>query len=143
MTITRWAPERLRAFDRFNNMMEEMFSSMTDEYRGIWSPIVDVKETKTEYIFTAELPGVLQKDINVELTGDVLTISGNREFSKTENREDYVRIERSFGTFSRSFSLDTPVKADKINANCKEGILTIVLPKSEAALPKKITIKPA
>ncbi len=142
MTLTRWAPERLRAFDRFNKMMEDMFS-MGEEYRGIWTPVVDVRETNTEYIFMAELPGISQKDIEVELNGDVLTIHGSREFAKDEKKEEYVRVERAFGTFSRSFTLDVPVKADKIVASYKDGILIVHVPKAEGVLPKKITIKPA
>lgn len=141
MAMTRWAPERMRSFDRFSKMMEEVFGT-GEEFRGVWSPTVDVKETPKELIFIAELPGLVQKDIDVEMNGDILTIRGVREALNETEKENYVRIERSFGTFQRSFTLDVPVKPDKIDAVYKDGILTVTVPKSESALPRKVSIKP-
>ncbi|MBS1717607.1 MAG: Hsp20/alpha crystallin family protein [Armatimonadetes bacterium] len=138
MLLTRLAPERARAFEHFSKMMEEIFSN---DLRGPWMPNVDVKETDKEVIFIAELPGLEQKDVEVELNGDILTIHGSREFNKEERKEDYVRIERNYGSFHRSFTLEMPVKPDAISATFKNGVLTVTLPKVEGAIPKKIHVK--
>ena len=137
--ITRWPGERLRSFDRFSKMMEEMIGA--DEFRGAWSPVVDIKETPKELTFVAELPGMLEKDVEVELTGDVLTIRGTREFNTEEKKDDFVRIERSYGSFQRSFTLDIPVKQEEILASFKSGLLTVTVPKAESRLARKIEVK--
>lgn len=136
--ITRWPGERPRAFDRFNRMMEEVFS--TDEFRMGWSPVVDVKETPKELTFVAELPGLMEKDVTIELVGNVLTINGVREFDHEEKKDDYVRIERSYGAFQRSFTLDIPVRHEEIHATFKNGLLTVTVPKLENRPTKKIEI---
>ncbi|RMG25755.1 MAG: Hsp20/alpha crystallin family protein, partial [Armatimonadetes bacterium] len=79
--------------------------------------------------------------IDVELVGDVLTIRGKREFSDEEKRDDYVRIERSYGSFQRSFTIGVPVKADEISATYRDGILTVVVPKADEVKPRKIEVK--
>lgn len=137
--ITRWPGERMRTFDRFNKMMDDLLG--TDGIRGGWTPVVDVKETQKELVFEAELPGMLEKDVNVEMVGDILTISGTREFNKEESKDDYVRIERSYGSFRRSFTLDVPVKAEEINATFKKGMLKVTIPKAENRPSRKIEIK--
>lgn len=142
MPITRWAPEPMRSFERFNKMMEEVFGT-SDGFRGMWTPSVDIKEDKNNLMFLVELPGLTEKDVEVELNGGLLTIRGSRDFNKEEKREDYVCIERSYGSFQRTFSLDVPVKTDAINATFKEGILTVTVPKLESRTPKKIAVKHA
>ena len=137
--ITRWPGERLRSFDRFSKMMDEMFNS--EEYRGVWAPVVDIRETPKELTFVAELPGMLEKDVEVELTGDILTIRGTREFSNEEKKDDYVRIERNYGSFQRSFTLDVPVKQEEILASFKNGLLTVTVPKAENRMARKIEVK--
>ena len=138
MLLTKWAPERVRVLDRINKAMDDLIS---DEFRGSWSPCVDVKETDTELIFMAEMPGMELKDVDVELNGDVLTIRGTREFNHEERKEDFVRIERSYGTFHRSFTLDTHVKPEAISAVCKNGVLTVRVPKAESRPPHKIEVR--
>ncbi len=137
--ITRWPGERLQSFNRFSKMMEEMFG--TEEFRGTWTPMVDVKETPKVLTFIAELPGMHEKDVEVELIGDTLTIRGSREFTKEEDKDEYVRIERNYGTFQRSFTLDIPVKQDEILASFKNGLLTVTVPKSEDRPGRKIQVK--
>jgi HSP20 family protein len=136
--ITNLAPiDRFRSFENFNKMMEDMFSGFT----AGWTPTVDVKETDKEMTFVCELPGMNEKDVDVELRENLLTIRGKREFSKEERREDYVRRERSYGTFQRSFSLDTSVQADQIKAVFKDGLLTVTIPKVEMPLPQKVEVQ--
>jgi HSP20 family protein len=125
-------------------MMEEFFEENDKNLmRVAWMPTVDVKETDKELTFVAELPGLKEEDITVEMVGDMLTIRGEREFSQEEKKDEYVRIERSYGSFQRSFSVDVPVKGDEICAEYKNGLLIVVLPKAEAIVPRKIAINKA
>lgn len=137
--ITRWPGERMRSFDRFSKMMEDVFG--TEEFRGTWTPHIDVKETPKMLTFIAELPGLQEKDVEVELLGDTLSIHGSREFSKEEKKEDYVRIERNYGSFLRSFTLGVPVKESEIKATFKNGLLTVTVPKAEDRPGRKIEVK--
>jgi HSP20 family protein len=105
-----------------------------------WAPAVDVRDDENEVVVHAELPGVKQEDIDIEVTGDTLTIRGERKFEDTEKRKDYVRVERSYGSFQRSFTIGMPIENDKVNAEFKDGILTVHLPKSEKVKPKKIAV---
>ena len=106
-----------------------------------WTPRVDINETEKSVIIEAELPGIEKKDVKVEVKNDVLTISGERtREKKTENAENYC-VERHHGKFERSFTLGDTVNADKVAAAYKNGVLTLTLPKKEAALPKEISIE--
>jgi len=141
--ITRYAPmERFRNLDRFSQMMDDLFGH-ADGLQAPWAPVVDVKENEKELTFMVELPGLVEKDIDVEVLGDLLTISGKRELKAEERREDYVRIERSYGTFKRSFSLDVPVKPEDAVARFESGVLTVIVPKVKAIAPRKVTIRKA
>lgn len=135
--LTRWNPiDSMLSVDRFNKMMEDFFGS-TEESRATFIPAVDVSETDKALIFHAELPGINRENIDVELNGDRLTIKGVREFNREEKRENYVNIERSYGTFQRTFRLDTAVKHDEIKAIFKDGVLTVEVPKVSAGTPSK------
>ena len=106
-----------------------------------WTPRVDINETEKNVIIEAELPGIEKKDVKVEVKDNLLTISGERtREKKTENTENCC-VERHYGKFERSFSLGDTVDADKVTAAYKNGILTLNLPKKEAALPKEISIE--
>lgn len=137
--IAPWAPDRMRPFDRFNRMMEEFFET-PNVFRN-WMPTVDVKETEKEYTFTVELPGVKEENIEVEVVGDSLVIRGKRDFMEEEKREDYVRIERSYGAFHRMFTLEHPVQPDKIVATFKDGLLNVCVPKLEGVKPYRVEVK--
>jgi HSP20 family protein len=106
-----------------------------------WMPAFDVSETENEIVVKAELPGMDVKDIDIALTDGLLTIKGEREMEKEDKEENYHRIERQFGSFSRSLNLGTKVRADGIEAGYKDGILTVTLPKAEESKPKKIEVK--
>lgn len=106
-----------------------------------WMPAFDVSETENEIIVKAEIPGMKVEDIDVRLTDGLLTIKGERKMEKEDKQENYHRIERRFGTFSRSLNLGLKVKADGIDADYKDGVLTVSLPKAEEDKPKKIEVK--
>lgn len=132
------ASDTLRDFERFNKRMEEIFRPLGERLN--WLPSVDIKETPEELTFFVELPGVNEADIDVKLVGDVLTIHGKRDFRAEERREDYVRLERGYGDFVRTFSLNMPVKAEKVAATYKDGILAVRVPKAEGVKTHKVRI---
>ena len=105
-----------------------------------WSPLVDILEDRNEIVVKAELPGIKQEEIDIELTGDTLTLRGERKFEDTPHKDNYVRIERSYGSFQRAFTIGVPVQHDGVKASYKDGILEIHLPKSEETKPKKVQV---
>ncbi|HLQ76085.1 MAG TPA: Hsp20/alpha crystallin family protein [Terriglobia bacterium] len=146
MAITRWDPFRdLNILqERMNRVFEDVAGRgwKTDEPSATtsWSPAVDIYETDNEITVQAELPGVDRKDIALQLENNVLTLKGERRFEKETNQENYHRIERSYGGFSRAFTIPTSVDDDKIRADYKDGILKIALPKKEQVKAKQIKI---
>jgi HSP20 family protein len=125
----------------FNWLLEESNLSGPWAGNGEWIPAFDVSETDEEIIVKAEVPGMNVKDIDITLTDGLLTIKGERKLEKEDKGESYHRVERQFGSFSRSFNLGAEVKADAIDANYKDGILTLTLPKAEETKPKRIQVK--
>jgi len=107
---------------------------------GNWIPVVDVSETETELKIRAELPGMGHEDIELNLQDNVLTLKGEKKQEVKEEKESFQRIERSYGAFSRSFTLPANVKNEGVQATFKNGVLVITLPKVEEAKPKKIEI---
>ena len=105
-----------------------------------WAPRVDVHETDKEILIDAELPGIDKKDIKVELKDNLLTIIGERKQQRTSKNEECSRVERHYGKFERSFGLPDTVHSEKVNAEYKNGVLTLTLPKTEKAVPKEINI---
>jgi HSP20 family protein len=106
-----------------------------------FTPAFDVSETEKELIIKAEVPGIDKKDININLSDGLLTIKGEKKHEKEEESENYHRVERRYGTFSRTVRLPFEVEVDKVDATYKDGVLKITVPKSEAAKPRKIEIK--
>jgi len=106
-----------------------------------WWPTVDMSETKDSFILKAELPGLDAKDVEVSISGEVLTIKGEKRKEEEEKDEHHYRAERYYGSFQRSFQLPTSVQADKIKAAFDKGILNVTLPKVEEAKKKKIEVK--
>jgi len=145
MAITRWDPFRDLGLlqDRMNRLFDDAGRGWrADEPSATtpWSPAVDIYETENEILVQAELPGVDRKDITLNLENNVLTLKGERRFEKETKQENYHRIERSYGAFSRSFSIPASVDDEKIRADYKDGILKIALPKKELVKPKQIKI---
>ena len=150
--LTTWKPFRelapFRDFERMRKEMDRFWDSFlegTMPKRGEdgteWFPSLDLSETKSDFVVKAELPGIDLKDIDISLTDGMLTIRGEKEQEKEEKEENYHSIETSYGTFSRSVSLPRDVKNDKVSASYKDGVLRVVLPKSEEAKKKEIKIK--
>jgi HSP20 family protein len=106
-----------------------------------WSPLVDITEDDKEYLIKAELPEMKKEEIKISVHEDVLSISGERKYEKEEKGKKYHRVERAYGSFVRSFTLPEDADASKINAEYKEGVLKLHLPKSEKAKPKAIEVK--
>lgn len=135
----------LTHFDPFNNMrlFEDAFTRILSEPRGNrpWSPAVDIFETENELVVKADLPDVDQKDIDVRVENQTLTLEGERKFAKDESGKGWHRIERSYGHFTRSFAVPQTFDTEKIEANYKNGVLTVTLPKREAAKPKQIKVQ--
>lgn len=139
-----------REWDPFQRMQELMgfdpFETMSQLLSGrevpgtTFLPAFDVKETKDSFIFKADLPGVEEKDIDITLTGDRLVVSGKRESEKREEHERYFAYERSFGSFSRAFTLPEGVDGENIQAELKGGVLTLTLPKKPEVQPRRITV---
>jgi HSP20 family protein len=138
--------------DRVNRLFNQAFGGF--EGFGIEQPLtsaeflppVDILETENSISLQAEIPGVKEEDLTITLENNVLTISGERKFKEEEKKEEYHRIERRYGKFTRSFTLPAGVNAEAVNAVFENGVLTITLPKLEAYKPKQITIgvtKPA
>jgi len=106
---------------------------------GSWTPAVDVRETKDEFIFTVEVPGIQQKDVSVSVTGDLLTIRGERRFDERQDQA-WLHVERTHGKFERTIQIPTSVKADKVKATYRDGLLEVMLPKAEEIKPREITV---
>jgi HSP20 family protein len=146
MTLTKWDPfkDLLSLQDRMNRLFDESVRNVKpgDEAlsSAIWSPAVDIYETDDEVVVKAELPEVNQKDIDIQIENNTLTLRGERKFNKETKKENFHRIERAYGTFSRSFTLPGTIDQEKISADYKDGILKISMPKREETRPKQIKV---
>jgi len=108
-----------------------------------WLPLVDITENEKEYLIKVELPEVKKDDVKVTVESGVLTISGERKFEREDKDKKYHRIERSYGSFTRSFSVPDDAEDSQVSAEFKEGVLTVHLAKSEKARPKSVEVKVA
>ncbi len=111
-----------------------------EEDSVVWSPRVDVEETAEAIVVHADLPGIEKNDLKVNLENNLLTIRGERKSEREEKGKNYYRSERAFGTFQRTFTLSERVKADGIQADYKNGVLTVTLPKADEAKPREISV---
>ncbi len=141
--LTRWDP-----FRELARVQEEMSRALGDErllYRRAgesvgWTPACDIYEDGEEIVVRAELAGVEPKDVEVRFENGVLTLKGERKLEREEARDGYHRVERSYGTFTRAFSLPASIDAEKIRAESKHGVLLVHLPKKPEAKPKSIQV---
>ena len=146
MTLVRWDP--FRELEEMSNRLHRMYNRPAPpqtngkEAIGVadWAPSVDVSETDGEYQIKAEIPDVKKEDVKVTLEDGVLTIQGERKFEKEEKGKKYHRVERSYGSFVRSFTLPDLVDEVNVKAEFKDGILNLKLPKSEKVKPKAIEV---
>lgn len=148
MAIVRWEPFRdvMGVQERMNRLFEEAFRGVQrpgeEDWAlgGSWAPLVDIYEHEGNIVLKAELPGIDPKDVDVQVENNVLTLRGERRIDSEVKREHYHRVERAYGTFSRSFTLPTVVDTEKIKAEFQAGVLRLTLPTKEEAKPKQISI---
>jgi HSP20 family protein len=141
MKLVRWEPFG-REFSSLANRLNQAFDFERESFSN-WCPPVDIYEDRDEVVLKAELPGMKKEDIDVRVENNVLTLNGQRKQEKEAKEDGYFRSERSYGTFSRSFTLPTTVDVKKISASYKDGILTVQLPRLEESKPKQIDVKVA
>lgn len=143
MSLIRYTPfAELEGFPAGLKMFQESVNRLFAEPNGRpWVPPVDIKETENELIFKADIPDIELKDIDVRMENGNLTIRGERKFEKTENGGGWHRVERSYGTFERVFTLPETVDPDAVKADYKNGTLTLMLPKKEIAKPRQIKVQ--
>jgi HSP20 family protein len=146
MAVVKWDPFRdlLSIQDRMNRLFEQTLSRSRSE-EGIaastWTPTVDIYETPETIVLKAELPGLSREDIEIQIRDNALTLKGERRFAKDAQQENYLRIERAYGAFQRSFTLPATIQQDKVRAVFRDGVLELTLPKAEEAKSKKIAIE--
>ena len=148
MNLVRWTPFRelediSTRLNRFFNETPARTPDGDNLFFAEWAPPVDIEETEKEYLIKAELPGIPKENVKVEMLDGVLTIEGERRTEKEEKGKKLHKVERSYGKFVRQFSLPNEVEAAKIQAEFKEGMLNVHLPKTAAAKPKAIEVKVA
>lgn len=145
MAIVKYSPFRdLRNMqEQMNRLLDLAWSRESGEEmrEGAWQPPVDIFEDENGVVIKAELPGIDQKDIEVRIEGNTLTIRGERKHGDEVRKESYHRIERYYGTFQRSFSLPQTINQENVKASCEKGVLTITLPKREDTKPKQINVE--
>lgn len=142
-SVIRWDPFRnlTSLQDQMNRLFESSFRGHTDESAlTTWAPSVDIYETENELVLKADLPEVAEKDIDIHIENNMLTLRGERKFEQKVKEENYLRVERAYGSFSRSFSLPNTVDTDGIRAEYKNGVLTVLMPKRAESKPKQVKI---
>ena len=153
MAMERWRPfgtvmERGEPFrdiqSEMNRLFDSFFGRPTSAATGtgsrVWTPVVDLYETKDDLILNFELPGVREKDVSLSITGDLLTVKGERQFRQELKDDHSYHIERAYGKFERTVQLPMPVQADRVKAAYRDGVLEVKLPKTEEVKPKEIKI---
>jgi HSP20 family protein len=140
-TVTRWEPFRgLNTLqEQVNRLFEDNFTRSRSGHAELasWAPAVDIYETENELVVKADLPDVPEKDIDVRVENNTLTIHGERKFENDVHQDNYLRVERAYGTFTRSFSLPNTVNTEGIRAEYQNGVLSVRMPKREESKPKQ------
>jgi len=142
-TLNRWEPFRGAAAlqEQVNRLFGNVLEHSGEESNlTSWAPAVDIYETEHELVVKADLPEVDPKELDIRVENNLLTIRGERKFEKKVNEDNYLRVERAYGSFSRSFSLANTVNAEAIKADYQNGVLTLTIPKREEAKPKQIKV---
>ena len=145
MAIIRWDPFRdmMTLRDKMNRLFDDSFTVRPDEQgllQSTWVPSVDIYENENELVLTAEVPGIDEKDIEIKIEDNTLTIKGERKLDKETKEENFHRIERSYGSFFRSFALPHYIDHDKIRAEHQHGVLKITMPKRQDSKSRKVAI---
>lgn len=145
MAIIRWDPFRdlVTLREKMNRLFEDAVTARGEEKDMIsstWAPSVDIYETENALILTAEVPGVDENDIEIKIEDNTLSLKGERKFEKESKEENYHRIERSYGSFYRSFTIPRQIDQDKIKAEHDNGVLRITMPKKPESKPKSVKV---
>ncbi len=137
--VPRWDPFRMMA-EMLGAELEP--AGLTRGGQAMFIPAFEVVERKDAYVFKADLPGFKEADVDIQLTGNRLTLSGKREAEQTDESERYYAYERTYGSFTRTFTLPEGIDADHVRADLKDGVLTLIVPKKPEVQPKRIQLKP-
>lgn len=143
-TLTQFQPFRGASSlqQQINRLFNETFERDTDGANlTTWAPAVDIFETEHSLVVKADLPDIKPEELDIRVENNILTIRGERKFEKQVNENNYLRVERAYGSFSRSFSLANTVNTEAIQADYKNGALTLTVPKREEAKPKQIKVR--
>lgn len=138
MTLMRFPGEDLRVLRR---EMNRLLDESTSESPRMWAPAVDVFENEREIVLHAELPGMKKEEIDIQLNGDTLTLSGERKQAAATRSEHYHRIERKYGSWQRTFEIEVPLDSTGVSASYEDGVLTVRLPKQASVRPRQIPIE--
>ena len=140
-TLDRWEPFRGSYDSQLNRLFSDFFGRASQEQNLTpWAPAVDIFEGEHQLFVKADLPDIKPEELDIKVANNILTIRGERKFDKKTDEKNYLRIERTYGGFSRSFSLANTVNTEAIKADYKDGVLTLVVPKREEAKPKQIKV---
>src|SRR5579863_10037743 len=142
-SITRWDPFRNISTlqDQVNRLFESSFQGKADNSElTVWAPAVDIYETENELVLKADLPDVSEKDLDIRIESNILTIKGERKFEEKVKEDNYLRVERTYGSFSRSFSVPSTVDNGLVKAEYKNGVLAVELPKRAESKPRQVKI---
>jgi HSP20 family protein len=142
-TLSRWEPFRdlVAMQEQMNRLFDDRFRGRDETTLSNWAPPVDVYEDAEGVTLTAELPGIDAKDVDVKVENGLLTLSGERRLDREDKKQNYHRIERTYGTFLRTFTLPPTVDVEHIKAEHKNGLLKLFLPRREETKPRKISVK--
>jgi len=144
-TLNRWEPFRATSFtlhDQLNRLFSDLLDRSTPRESNLttWAPAADIYETEHALVVKVDLPDVDPKELDIRVENNVLTIRGERKFENKVNDSNYLRVERSYGSFARSFALANTVNAEGIKADYQQGVLVVTVPKREEAKPKQIKV---
>ena len=143
-TLTRWDP--FRGLGSLQEQMNRLFDEAFGRARGLddsltpWAPPVDIYETESHLVLQADLPDIREQDLDIRIENNMLTIRGERSFEEKVSKENYLRVERAYGSFSRSFTLPNTINLEGIKAEYRNGVLTVHLPKREESKPRQIKV---
>ncbi len=142
-SLTRWDP--FRNLSSLQEQMNRLFDTTMPRHGDesvltSWAPAVDIYETENELVLKADLPEINEKDLDVRIENNTLTVRGERKFDREVKEDNYLRVERAYGSFSRSFSLPNTVDSEKIKADYRNGVLTVEMPKRAESKPKQVRV---
>jgi len=143
MAIVRWDPlkDLMTMHDRMNKIFDETLSKSAQGGYGDWLPPVDIYETEEEIVIMSELPGMKEEDLDIQVTDGVLTLKGEKRYPEEGDRDNFYRLERSYGKFNRSFAIPNTVDIASVKANLKDGLLKITLQKKSEVQPRVIKVE--